>query len=79
MYPTKLNLPGDIDCDKQVDLRDALLSLKAMTGTRPEQDSIYSCPGEDGVSDMGGDVNNDGQIGMEEVIYVLRLLANNTE
>ncbi len=52
--------PGDVSGDGTVDLRDAILVLKVLAG----------------ISDKGiyteADVSEDGNIGMEEVIFILR-------
>jgi hypothetical protein len=51
---------GDISGDGFVDLRDAIMVLKVMSGI--QTDEIYLC----------ADVNKDGVIGIEDMIYVLR-------
>jgi len=54
---------GDINADSSVNMADAILALKVMSG----MDST-------GVS-LSGDVNADGKIGMAEVIYILQYVA----
>ncbi len=54
-------LPGDINDDSTVDLRDAILILKILAGIDTG----------DAVINLNADVNGDGKIGMEEVIYIL--------
>ncbi len=53
-------LPGDINDDSSIDLRDAVLGLQATTGISTSA-VIY----------IAADVNGDGKIGIAEVIYVL--------
>lgn len=57
--------PGDIDGKDGVNLKDAILALKILTGDSDNPEDIYT----------DGDVNNDGKIGPEEVIYILRELS----
>ncbi len=59
-------IPGDIDNSKAVDLGDAILSLKLLTGTNTNDDNISLC----------ADVNEDGRIGAEEAIYILGFIGN---
>ncbi|MEZ4528438.1 MAG: C1 family peptidase [Desulfobacterales bacterium] len=59
---------GNIDCIGGVDLKDAVLALQVLTGINA--DGI--CPN---YPESDTDVNNDGRIGMEEVIYILRHLS----
>jgi len=57
------NIPGDIDSDYRVTLKDAILAW-------------YVCIGAiDFTPNLAADVNGDGRIGMREVIYVLRHLS----
>jgi hypothetical protein len=56
-------LPGDVNKNRKVNLEDAILSLKVVSGQNPP-DVVARA-----------DVNNDGKIGLEEVIFVLRLIA----
>ncbi len=59
--------PGDVDGDGEIKLKDAILALKVVSGGKPE-----------GVK-LGADVaNKEGEkkIGMEEVIFILRKLAD---
>ncbi len=57
-------LPGDVNSDEHVDLKDAVLALQVMDGMSP------SIP--DG---RDGDVNNDDKIGLEEAVYILQKTA----
>ena len=56
-------MTGDIDHTSTVDLRDAILALKVVAGMH--EDGIYS----------DNEVNEDGKIGLEETIYILRSIA----
>lgn len=55
--------PGDIDGNRTVDLGDAVSAMKVLAGMKPE-----------GVRSVA-DVNGDGRIGIEEVVYILRRLS----
>lgn len=55
--------PGDVDGVNGVDLTDAILALQALTGQHPQ--NIFS----------GADINGDGRIGPEEIIYILQKIA----
>ena len=55
---------GDINCDGNIDLTDAILSLKIAVGINPDQLIFISA-----------DVNNDGRIGLPESIYALNWIA----
>lgn len=54
---------GDIDTSGAIDLTDAILTLKVLIGMNPE-----------GVN-IGADINKDGKIGSEDVIYVLQAVS----
>jgi len=54
-------LMADIDCNSQVDLADAILCLKILSGI-PVNTDIF----------LTADVNSNGKIGMEEAVYILR-------
>ncbi|MDM8550173.1 choice-of-anchor Q domain-containing protein [Desulfobacterales bacterium HSG2] len=56
-------IPGDTDGSRTVDLRDAILTLRAMTGMIQE-----------GVR-YDADVNDDKKIGIQEVIYILKEIS----
>ena len=59
---------GDINDDESVDLRDAILGLKILSGISVENETIS----------LDADINSDERIGMEEVVYILRKTANET-
>lgn len=59
----KNSVPCDVNGDGQVDLADAILCLKVLTGMLP--DNI----------NPAADVNGDGKIGMAEVICILQTVA----
>ncbi len=57
---------GDIDNSTTVDLTDAILALQVVVGLVPTGTNI----------NIGGDVNDDNHIGLEEVIYILQDVSN---
>jgi len=72
-YPVS-NIPGDVDgsCSSSsassrtcINLRDAILIMKLL--------SKQNTPG----INIGGDVNNDGRIGIEEALFVLNFISAN--
>ena len=54
-------LLGDIDGNERVDLSDAILALQILSGVSPA-----------GMVYKEADINGDGKIGIEEVIYILQ-------
>lgn len=58
-------LPGDINGDHTVDLKDAILAMQALTGVVPAE--ILPDYAASGV-----DVNGDNRIGLTEAIYILQ-------
>ncbi len=56
-------VPGDMDDNGTVDLKDAIIALQILTQIIP--DKVCS----------GGDVNEDGKIGIEEVIFILQEIS----
>ena len=57
-------LPGDINLDLTVDLADAITAMKILTGVNPAVElNLYA------------GVNNDGRIGLEEVVYTLQFVG----
>jgi hypothetical protein len=56
------NVPGDVDGNLSVELRDAILLLQIMSGMSTSS-TVYS----------DADVNNDGHLGLEEVLYIMDL------
>lgn len=56
---------GDIDTSGAVDLKDAILALEILAGTNTNA-SV----------NLEEDVNDDEKIGLEEVVYILRIVAN---
>jgi hypothetical protein len=54
--------PGDLDCDTDITLVDAILGLRIMSSIDPQTTCL-------------GDVNGDNKIGLEEVIYILQKVA----
>ncbi|MCP4352407.1 MAG: PKD domain-containing protein [Desulfobacterales bacterium] len=55
-------VPGDIDGDGNIDMKDAILALKTPTMSGEQSNSEQ-------------DVNGDGKIGMEEVVYILQTVS----
>ena len=60
---------GDIDGDSDVDLVDATIAMKVLMG------SDTSGLIRSDYATSGADVNGDGKIGMEEVIYIMQKIA----
>ena len=56
-------IPGDLNSDGTVTLMDAMLSLQVSSGIAPEDITPR------------GDIGSNGQIGVEETIYILRTVA----
>jgi len=52
---------GDLDLDCTIDLEDAIIALQVMTGTASAA-AVH----------IEADVNNDGKIGLQEVVYILQ-------
>jgi hypothetical protein len=59
---------GDIDRNDFVDLADAIIGLQVLSGMNP------TAVGEDYTS-SNADVNGDGKVGLEEVVYILQEVA----
>ena len=59
---------GDINGNGKIDLADAIVALKSLSGLNPP--GIRSDYGSSGI-----DVNNDDKIGLEEALYILQLVA----
>jgi len=53
--------PGDVDGNGLIYMRDAILALQILTGS--------------GSGEVGADVDNDHQIGLEEIIYITQVIA----
>jgi hypothetical protein len=62
-------LDGDVNGDRAVNLADAILTLKVVTGAKPS-----GIPANYQDSDI--DTNGDGQIGMSDIIYILQRIAD---
>lgn len=56
---------GDTSGDHAVDLKDAILALKALTGNHDKKQMLF----------LESDVNSDDRVGMEEAIYILKEVA----
>jgi len=59
--------PGDVNADGSVDLKDMIIALRLAAGFEEEVTDEEIC--------RYADVNEDGYIGIEEAVYVLRKLA----
>jgi len=57
--------PGKINEDDKIDLNDAILALRILAGVDTGTSTIQLC----------ADVNNDGKIGIAELIYILQTVA----
>ncbi len=57
---------GDINGDQSLGLQDAILTLKILMGADIGDQSV----------NKDADVNQDGMIGLPEVVYILEKLAN---
>jgi hypothetical protein len=54
-------IDGDVNCDTKVDLKDALLVLKVLTGKLAESDTVYNA-----------DADGDGKVGIKDLIFILK-------
>ena len=57
--------PGDLNGDDIVDLADAILALRIVSGVDVSGETI----------NMGADVDGDDRIGLQEVLYILQEVA----
>jgi subtilisin family serine protease len=57
-------LAGDFNYDKALDLADAVLALQIISGEASEKAVCKEA-----------EVNSDGRIGLEEIIYILQVIA----
>jgi hypothetical protein len=63
----ELSRKGDINGDGRTDLADAMLALQIMAGLNPDGiDPDYAS--------SGADVNGDGKVGWEELVYILQVV-----
>jgi hypothetical protein len=60
-------LKGDLDGIDGVNLADAVIAMKAISGFMPTVRTGYAT--------SGADVNNDGKVGLQELLYILQVLA----
>ncbi|MFC1857034.1 DUF1566 domain-containing protein [Thermodesulfobacteriota bacterium] len=61
-------VPGDINADEVVDLKDAVIVLQILSGMNPSvTPSLNITP--------DADISGDGKLGIEEVIYILRIIG----
>ncbi len=56
--------PGDVDHSESVELTDAVLALQILTGLKPYAPAYADC-----------DVNGDGLLGLEDVLYILQTVS----
>ncbi|RLC21872.1 MAG: hypothetical protein DRI57_01285 [Deltaproteobacteria bacterium] len=59
--------PGDVNGDGKIEIADVIIMLKLLAGNA-DGEQIYGYP--------EFDVNEDGRIGMEEAVYILRYIAD---
>jgi len=57
---------GNVNDDTNIDLKDAVLTLKALTGTDIQNNELS----------LAADINNDSRIGIEEAVYILKGISN---
>jgi hypothetical protein len=65
---THINIKGDVSGDWEVDLRDAINALQIFTG-------MNSVELRADFATSGADVNGNGRLGLEEVLYILQKVA----
>lgn len=56
-------IKGDVNCDAKLDLKDAILVLKVLTGTLDDTDTVYNA-----------DADADGKVGLTDLIFILKEL-----
>jgi hypothetical protein len=62
-----ITLKGDLDGNGLVNLADAIIAMKAVSGLTPTIRANYAA--------SGADVNNDNKVGLQELIYILQYVA----
>ncbi|QTA90595.1 hypothetical protein [Desulfonema magnum] len=70
-YGTNPTKSGDVDGNKTLNLKDAIIALRIACGKSPSEQPVQV--------NMAGDVNGDGQIGIHEAIFVLDQLSRITD
>ncbi len=68
LTPPGKPLLGNINGDRLVDLEDALIALRIISGI--EDDRV-----QENYADSGADVNGDGRVGPEEILFILRQIS----
>jgi hypothetical protein len=61
------NGAGDLDGNNLVNLADAIIAMKVLSGLTPTVRGDYVT--------SGVDLNNDGRIGLQELLYILQYVA----
>jgi len=61
-------IAGDVNNDKLVDLADLILALQVINKSADAQEVF-----------RGADINDDGRIGIEEVLYILQVMSGMRE
>jgi len=61
----KMDMFGDIDNNAKIEMTDAIIGLRVISGYPPLS----------GIN-LDADINNDNQVGMVEVLYILKILAS---
>ncbi|MEI7670944.1 MAG: DUF1566 domain-containing protein [Deltaproteobacteria bacterium] len=72
MADTDADIPGDLNGDRAITLSDAIIGLQVISGMHPQylrRDYTTS----------GADVNDDGKVGMPELLYILQKTAGARE
>ena len=70
--------PGDINGDTLVDLRDAIVALQTMSGYDTQDNMIrpeYEYNAYHAYGAVDADINGDNRVGMDELIYILEVIA----
>lgn len=64
---TAYGIKGDVNKDNLIDIKDVVISLQTIVGLSVS-----------GNIDIAADVNGDGNIGLEEAVYVMKIIKSNT-
>ncbi len=64
LTPVQIFMPGDLNLDTKIDLKDAILSLQVLADIVPSE-TVYSV----------SEISADAKIGLEETVYVLQVVS----